>query len=168
MSEALLHNTNKFVWIDETESDNRHCLRIYSYSIRGYRATKKSFFSRGTKVNAIAAITLDGVLSYQLITSNVDSETFFDFVRAFVIPNMLPYDGINPNSIAIMDNASIHHTQEITDLFRNAGILLLFLPPYSPDLNPIEETFSYIKYYLNLHEEFICAMTLISLLRACF
>ena len=51
-----------------------------------------------------------------------------------------------------MDNASVHHTHEVVSLFQSVGILLLFLPPYSPDLNPIEETFSYIKGYLRKHD----------------
>ena len=52
---------------------------------------------------------------------------------------MRTFDGINPASIAVIDNLSVHHVQEITDLFQQAGILLFFLPPYSPDLNPMEE-----------------------------
>ena len=58
---------------------------------------------------------------------------------------MLPFNGSNPCSIVIMDNLSVHHTQDITDLFRQMGILLLFLPPYSPDLNLAEEMFSFVK-----------------------
>ena len=58
-------------------------------------------------------------------------------------------------SIAVMDNLSVHHVQEITDLLQQAGILLLFLPPYSPDLNPMEEAFSYVKYYLRTHDELL-------------
>ena len=169
MSEALVYNRDKFVWIDETGSDRRNCLRKYGYSLRGYRAVKNSLIiSRGQRVNAIAAITQQGLLSYQLVTSTVDSSVFFDFIRGSVIPNMLPFDGVNPSSIVIMDNASIHHTQEVIQLFTQAGILILFLPPYSPDLNPIEEMFSYIKYYLKLHEEILCATNLMTLLQSAF
>ena len=48
------------------------------------------------------------------------------------------------HSVVIMDNCSIHHVAEVKDLIEDAGILLLFLPPYSPDYNPIEELFSYL------------------------
>lgn len=57
----------------------------------------------------------------------------------FEEPEMLPFDGKNPNSIAVLDNYSIHHVREVTELFRDAGILVLFLPPYSPDMMPIEK-----------------------------
>ena len=56
-------------------------------------------------------------------------------------------DGENARSIVVLDNCSIHHMQHVIDLFVAAGILVLFLPPYSPDYMPIEETFSYVKYY---------------------
>ena len=47
----------------------------------------------------------------------------------------------------------MHHTAEVKQAFNDAGILVFYLPPYSPDLNPIEEAFSYIKYYLKDHDE---------------
>ena len=53
---------------------------------------------------------------------------------------------------ALRINCAIHHVQEVKDLLQNAGILYIFLPPYSPDFNPAEELFSYIKYYLKDHD----------------
>ena len=69
--------------------------------------------------------------------------TFFDILRGSLIPNMMPFNGTNPNSIIIMDNCSVH-IEEVREL------LVLFLPPYSPDLNPLEETF---RGYLRKHDE---------------
>ena len=54
-----------------------------------------------------------------------------------------------------MDNCKIHHVQAVKDFFEDAGILLMFLPPYSPDYNPIEEAFSSVKYYLKDHDELL-------------
>lgn len=68
---------------------------------------------------------------------------------------MHSFDGTSPKSIVIMDNCSIHHVTEIQQLFDQVGILVVFLPPYSPEYNPIEETFSYVKYYLKQHDEFL-------------
>lgn len=68
---------------------------------------------------------------------------------------MHPFDGTSSRSIAILDNCSIHHVPEVLQLIREAGILVLFLPPYSPDFMPIEELFSYIKYYLKAHDELL-------------
>ena len=81
--------------------------------------------------------------------------SFFDYVRGSLIPNMLPFDGNNPRSIAVLDNCSIHHVQSVVELFRVAGILMLWLPPYGPDFNPAENAFSKVKYYLKEHDEIL-------------
>ena len=72
----------------------------------------------------MAAISSDGLLTVDLSEKTVTGETFCDCVRGSLIPNMLPFDGINPLSIAIMGNCAIHHVQEVKQLFRDAGILL--------------------------------------------
>ena len=93
------------------------------------------------------------MVGVELTTGSVDGNKFVDFVRGTLIPNMRPFDGINERSIVIMDNCSIHHVSEVKKLFEDAGILVFYLPPYSPDMSPIEETFSSIKYYLRDHDE---------------
>ena len=57
-----------------------------------------------------------------------------------------PFDGLNPRSVVIMDNATIHYTPSTVNLFEEVGALVHYLPPYSPDMNPIEEAFSKIKF----------------------
>ena len=66
---------------------------------------------------------------------------------------MQPFDGLSSRSIVIMDNCSIHHVDIIKSALQDAGIVAIFLPPYSPDLNPIEELFSSVKYYLKDYDE---------------
>ena len=59
---------------------------------------------------------------------------------------LLPFNGVNPQSVVIMDNASIHHVEEVRELIEvQAGAKLLFLPPYSTDLMPVEGIFSQVK-----------------------
>ena len=58
--------------------------------------------------------------------------------ESYVIPEMMPFDGENSKSIAILDNCSIHHVSEVEAAFKQAGIFVYYLPPYSPDLNPLE------------------------------
>ena len=57
----------------------------------------------------------------------------------------MAYNGTNPHSVVIMDNCSIHHVPEVVKAIQDVGALLHFLPPYSPDFAPIEETFSKVK-----------------------
>ena len=94
---------------------------------------------------------------------------FFDFLRGSLIPNMMPFDSQNPTSILVMDNCSVHHVQEVQDLIRQSGILLSFLPAYSPDLNPAEEAFSYVKGYLRKHDALLqCGVNICDIIRAGF
>lgn len=89
----------------------------------------------------------------------MNSELFFDYIRGTLIPKMSPFDGTSPKSIVIMDNFSVHHVDEVKEMFQDAGIPVFFLPPYSPDYNPIEEAFSYVKTYLREHDELLQSIT---------
>ncbi len=131
MAQFLLFNPDQFLFIDETGSDGRDHIRKFGYAIRRLAQQNKRLLSRGQRVNAIAVMSTDGVVAVDVTKSNVDAEMFFGYARGSLIPNMLPFNGSNPCSVVIMDNLSVHDTQDIIDLFRQMGILLLFLLPYS-------------------------------------
>ena len=158
MAQTFLFNREMFVWVDETGTDKRDQLRKYGYALRGTTPVYHRFLSRGDRINAIAAITSSGLLTVELTKATVNGDNFFDFIRGTLIPHMRPFDGVSPHSILIMDNCSVHHVNEVREVLQQAGILVLFLPPYSPDLNPLEEAFSYIKQYLCKHDELLQAI----------
>jgi transposase len=87
------------------------------------------------------------------VNGNVSGEIFSQFIELNLLPHLLPFNGSNPNSIVVQDNASVHYHERVRELINSVGVLLLFLPPYSPDLNPIEETFSAVKSFLKANEE---------------
>ena len=130
-------SVDKFVWIDETGSDARSHARKYGYALRGLTPVTHRLHTRGKRVNAMAAISSTGLLASELTTSTVGRDNFYDFIRGTLIPQMMPFNGSNPRSVAVMDNLSVHHVHEVEEHFRQAGIVLLFLPAYSPDLNPM-------------------------------
>ena len=149
---------NQLIWVDETGCNAKDFTRKFGYALRGETPVYNRLLVRGTRVPAIIAMSVDGIVAY-LTTDTVNDEKFLDFLRATLIPEMMPYDGSNPKSILIMDNCSIHHIQEVADYLQSVGILVIFLPPYSTDLNPIEELFSFLKYYyLKEHDEIIQAL----------
>jgi transposase len=158
MAEVQYHRTDQFVWIDETGSDRKDHIRKSGYALRGERPVYHRILHRGKRISAIAAMASDGIVAVELLKGTVNGEIFYDFVRGSLIPEMQPFDGQNSRSIAILDNCSIHHVLEVRELFSEAGILVFFLPPYSPDYNPIEELFSCVKYYLKDHDEILQAM----------
>ena len=157
MADMSMYKANMLVFADETGKDGRDCLRRFGYALKGHTPQYNQVFKRGTRISAIAAISTSGVIGYDLHTGSVQGEEFHDFIRSTLIPNMHPFNGESDNSILVMDNCSIHYVDEILELLQSAGILVIFIPPYSPDLNPIELTFSFLKQYLEEHEEVIQA-----------
>ena len=89
-----------------------------------------------------------GLLDVKTLTGTTDGDSFYEFVNVNLLPHLQPFNGRNIHSVVIMDNCSVHHISEVTKAIRDVGSLLIFLPPYSPDFNPIEELFSKVK--LNL------------------
>ena len=89
--------------------------------------------------NAIAAWCNRKLLAPFLINSSVNSEVFFTWIKESLIPE-LP-----DNSVIVIDNATFHKRSDIQLLLTDAGHDILWLPPYSPDLNPIEEVWAWIK-----------------------
>src|SRR5579871_5611447 len=100
---------------------------------------------------------LDGYITYDLVHGSYNAELFNNFIQNQVLPLCNPYPG--PRSILVMDNARIHKSEvgttsntcishrktnfkDLRNMCREAQVELKFLPPYSPDLNPIEESFA--------------------------
>ena len=148
----------QIIWIDETGCNAKDHTRKLGYEIRGETPVCHRLLVRGKRVSSITAMSIDGLLAYELTVDTVNGEAFLNFLTGTLIPEMMPYDGNNPRSILVMDNCSIHHVQEVADYLQSVGIPLIYLPPYSPDLNPIEELFSFLKYYLKQHDDVIQAL----------
>lgn len=163
MAEIIYYPGDFLVWLDETGSDKRDHIRKFGYQIRSLPPICHRFLARGTRVSAISAICSEGLLAHDILSGTTNGEKFCDFLRGCLIPCMQPFPA--PRSILVMDNCSIHHVQPVKDLLQACGILLIFLPPYSPDYNPCEEMFSYIKYYLKDHDELLNHSTSIQIFR---
>ena len=117
-------------------------------SKRGYSMTPQDhrLMVRGTRYSAIPVVSLEGIHDVYLAEGNVNGEKFEFFVRSCLLPILNEFNCTNPRSVVILDNASIHHIDEISKIIEDeAGARMLFLPPYSPDLNPVEEVFSKVK-----------------------
>lgn len=152
VTEVALYDRNMLVFVDETGSDRRDAMRKFGYSLRGQRCVAKRLLVRGERVSAIAALSVTGVLDFKIVRGTTNGDIFLEFIEKELLPHLMPFDGQNCNSIVVMDNASIHHSEKVIELIASVGALLIYLPPYSPDLNPIEEAFSSVKAFLKDHE----------------
>ena len=146
MADISIYDPQMLVWLDETGCDRRNTLRKYGYSLRGIPVCDHRLLVRGRRYSAIPVMSLDGIHDVYVTEGTVNGEKFADFVRNCLLPVLKPFNYMNSHSVVIMDNASIHHVQDVVDLIeRQAGAKVCFLPPYSPDLNPAEGVFSQVK-----------------------
>ena len=146
IAEISVYDPDMLIWIDETGCDRRHSSRRFGYSIRGIPVCDQRIIVRGTRYTAIPVLSTAGIHDVFIGEGTMNGERFKNFVRDVLLPHLNPFNGINPRSVVIMDNASIHHVEEVIDLIEiQAGARLCFLPPYSPDLNPAEGLFSQVK-----------------------
>ena len=109
ISNISSYQKEMIVWVDETGCDKRNLLRKFGYSLRGERAICPRLLVRGTRISAIAAMCCYGIVGVELTATSVNGEMFCDFIKGTLIPNMLPYDGLNPTSIVVLDNCSIQY-----------------------------------------------------------
>jgi transposase len=102
-------------------------------------------FQREQRYQILPAYTQDSIILAHIFQGSTDSIVFEDFIE-----QLLPLCGKwpEPKSVLVMDNASFHHTQRIEQMCYNAGVKLVYLPPYSPDFNLIEEFFSELKAFI--------------------
>ena len=85
--------------------------------------TNESLSLHGTRYSAIAAMTVKGVQDVVLAEGTMDGERFVDYIESSILPILQPFNGINHNSIVVMDNASIHHVPEVVDLIHQKGAI---------------------------------------------
>ena len=93
----------------------------------------------------LAALRHDRIEAPWLIDGPINGERFLLYVEAVLLPTLRPGD------IVIVDNLGSHKGKHVRAAIRKAGAHLIFLPKYSPDLNPIEQVFSKLKHLLRVH-----------------
>ena len=131
----------KLVFLDES-GINVNMTRFYARSKGGSRAVDAVPLWKPQNMTVLSSIQLNGETAYTTYSGGTTSERFVDYLRNILIPTL------SPDSIVVMDNMRSHHTQAIKDLLEQAGVQYLYLPPYSPDLNPIEKMWSKLKAFL--------------------
>jgi transposase len=129
---------DRLIFIDES-GINLSMARACARSIRGQRATGHVPKNWGGSVTLCAGIGLRGVVAPLYLPGSMKGEYFEAYVEQFLLPEL------RPNDIVVMDNLSVHKMVVVRNLIEAAGAKLLFLPPYSPDLSPIEPAWSKVK-----------------------
>jgi transposase len=129
------------VFVDETGL-NLQLARRYGRARAGNRAVGSVPKNYGESVSLIGAIDRSGLIASFALRGATDTEAMLVFLSEILLPALKPGDCV------VWDNLSVHKTRAGQRLFEKAEVELLFLPPYSPDLNPIEMCWSKLKTYL--------------------
>lgn len=128
----------RLVFIDETWAKT-NMTRTHGRAPRGQRLVAKAPHGRWRTLTFLAALRHDRVAAPCVIEGPINGDIFRAYVEQVLVPSLKPGD------IVIIDNLGSHKGKAVRAAIRAAGAKLFFLPPYSPDLNPIEQLFAKLK-----------------------
>jgi transposase len=132
---------DRLVFIDET-SVKTNMTRLRGRSRCGTRLASSAPFGAWETQTFIAGLTHDNLIAPWVIKGAMDGEAFEAYVRNVLAPEL------QPGTAVICDNLATHYNKAAAAALRDVGCWFLYLPPYSPDLNPIEMAFSKLKAHL--------------------
>ena len=129
---------DRLVFIDETGTTTK-MTRLRGRCLQGQRLHAKAPFGHWKTQTFIAALTATGLTAPFVVDAPMNREIFEAYVETQLAPTLKPGD------VVILDNLATHKSSRAEKAVRDRGAWFLFLPPYSPDLNPIEQVFAKLK-----------------------
>lgn len=126
------------VFLDES-SVNLAYTRLYGRSIIGTRINEGIKDVRFQRQSILSTIRMNGEQTPFIFDGTLNKELFANYLEHQLAPTL------KPNDVVILDNCSVHHAKLVSETLIKCGITVLFLPPYSPDFNPIELMWAYVK-----------------------
>ena len=134
-------DARQLIVIDECGS-NIGLTPLYARAPKGLRAYGSAPRNRGKNTTLIASLTFEGMGESMIIEGSANAAAFERYVEEILAPSL------TAGKIVIMDNLTAHKGKKVEELIQARGCQVLFLPAYSPDFSPIEETFSKVKTFL--------------------
>jgi transposase len=134
------------VFLDETGADTKMSRR-YGWGPKSSRVISHVPHGHWKTTTFLAALRSTGLTAPLVLDGPMDGACFLAYVQQFLCP------ALRPGDIVVMDNLSSHKQQGVVEAIRQVAAEVLYLPPYSPDLNPIEKLFAKLKTLLRQHAE---------------
>lgn len=131
----------KLIFIDETGATTKMA-RLFGRVPRGERCRAAVPHGHWKTTTFTAGLRLGGLAAPMILDGPMDGDAFRAYVRQVLVPEL------EPGAIVVMDNLPAHKVSGVRDAIEVAGARLLYLPPYSPDFNPIEMAFAKLKAFL--------------------
>ncbi len=151
------------IYVDESNKNRQSTRRRYGYGRMGSTIKYRAIFNRDIQYTFIAAANMYGfvieacdevlhMIKEKEEQKPVDAERFVQYIKQYLVPVLGNYWLEEANSVVIMDNCSIHLDPRVRELIEDAGAILIFSSPYSPEIIPIEYMFSQWKAYLKRYQ----------------
>jgi len=121
--------------------------RRYGRAPRGQRLVDHVPHGHWQTTTFLAALRVDGLQAPLVVDGAINGELFLAYVRQHLAPTLKPGD------LVVMDNLSSHKVKGVREAIEAAGAAVVYLPPYSPDFNPIEQLFAKLKALLRKYKE---------------
>jgi transposase len=131
----------RLVFIDETGASTKMA-RLYGRSPRGQRCVAAIPHGHWKTITFVGGLTLGGIIAPMMLDGAMDGAAFVAWIEQMLAP------ALTPENIVIMDNLPAHKPAAVRMAIKARGAALRFLPPYSPDFNPIEMAYSKFKAFL--------------------
>ncbi len=129
---------DRFVFIDETGTAT-NMIRRYGWASRRERLVAAAPHGHWCTTTFVAGLRSTGLVAPLVLDGPMNGPTFLAYVEQFLAPTLQPGD------VVVMDNLAAHKVAGVEAASRQVGGSILYLPPYSPDLNPIEQVFAKLK-----------------------
>ncbi|WP_339042166.1 IS630 family transposase [Candidatus Lariskella endosymbiont of Hedychridium roseum] len=129
---------DKIVYLDESGIEDNAC-KGYGCSILGERCYGEKVYQHKTRISMIAGLCNCNLIAPVIFEGNCNKEVFEAYIREMLIKEL------KPGQTVVMDNINFHKNPKVKELIESVGCYILFLPTYSPDLNPIEHYWFKIK-----------------------
>eukprot|EP00732_Lithocolla_globosa_P003323 Lithocolla_globosa_v1_NODE_2615_length_1933_cov_6.440895.p1 type:complete len:322 gc:universal NODE_2615_length_1933_cov_6.440895:1074-109(-) len=156
MSRISRYDAKHIAFFDETYKDNRTLLREYGWAVTGKRVRVHRLKLRGIRYTLAAAVTINGPLTFpKICIGGLKGPELISYTRDILIPAMHSLQLY----VLVLDNCSTHRNPEFLTLLSENEIIVEFLPPYTPTLNPIEPVFNQVKQFLRSHSEWALQQT---------
>lgn len=126
------------VFLDES-GVNTDLTRLYGRALSSQRAVDHAPLHTPQTTTVLSSIRLDGEKAFTTYQGGTTGERFVQYLKETLLPTLRPGD------IVVMDNMRSHHVKAVREILEAKGMKVLYLPPYSPDLNPIEKMWSKMK-----------------------
>jgi transposase len=139
-------DASRLVFIDETWTKT-NMAPLRGWGGKGRRLKALVPHGHWKTLTFLAALRHDGIAAPCVFDGPINGESFLRYVTQFLLPTLKPGD------IVVMDNLGSHKGAAVRAAIKSVGARLLFLPPYSPDLNPIEQVFAKLKHLLRKAQE---------------